>query len=85
MYDLIQNFPVKYPDPVKHKIVMSDNLKDFISKLLDKNLKTWLGSEGDVTEILAHPWLADLNIPSILEKKLKPDYIPVIKTIDDTS
>lgn len=44
MYDLIQNFPVKFPDPVKHKIVMSDTLKDFISKLLDKNPRTRLGS-----------------------------------------
>jgi len=76
MYDLIQNFPVKFPDPVKHKIVMSDELKDFISKLLDKNPKTRLGSIDDVKELLSHPWLKDVDIPAIMKKREKPDYIP---------
>lgn len=34
MYDLIQKFPVKYPDPVKHKIQMSEEAKDIITALL---------------------------------------------------
>lgn len=63
MNDLIQNFPVKFPDPAKHKILMSEDLKDFISKLLDKNPRTWLGSKEDVKEILEHPWLRDVDIP----------------------
>lgn len=52
MNDLIQNFPVKFPDPAKHKISMSDELKDFIAKLLDKNPRSRLGSKEDVKEVL---------------------------------
>lgn len=44
MNDLIQNFSVKFPDPAKHKITMSEELKDFISRLLDKNPRSRLGS-----------------------------------------
>lgn len=85
MYDLIQNFPVKYPDPSKHKIMMSEDLKDFISRLLDKNYRTWLGSQEDVKEVLSHPWLSDIDIPQIMEKRVKPEYVPTISGDDDTS
>jgi len=37
-----------------------------------------LGSNGDVEEILSHPWLKDYDLPSLLEKKIIPDYIPII-------
>jgi serum/glucocorticoid-regulated kinase 2 len=33
MYDLIRNKIVYFPDPVKHKIKMSDNCKNFISEV----------------------------------------------------
>jgi serine/threonine protein kinase len=33
MYELIKKKPVYFPDPVKHKIVMTDDCKDFISKV----------------------------------------------------
>ena len=33
MYELIQQFPVKFPDPVKHKIQMSDEVKDLINRV----------------------------------------------------
>lgn len=85
MYDLIQNFPVKFPDPVKHKIVMSEELKDIITKLLDKNNKTRLGSTNDVTEIINHPWFADIDITAIIDKRVKPDYVPTIMGDEDTS
>jgi len=35
---------------------MSDELKDIIKKLLDKNPLTRLGSKGDADEIVNHPW-----------------------------
>lgn len=34
MYELIEKFPVKFPDPDKHKIIMSEELKDLITQLL---------------------------------------------------
>ena len=38
--------------------MMSDECKDFIAKLLDKNPNSRLGSHGDVDELLAHPWFS---------------------------
>jgi len=31
MYELIEKFPVKFPDPDKHKIFMSEEVKDLIT------------------------------------------------------
>jgi serine/threonine protein kinase len=33
MYELIKKKPVYFPDPQRHKITMSDECKDFISKV----------------------------------------------------
>ena len=33
MYELIRKKPVYFPDPQRHKIKMSDECKDFISKV----------------------------------------------------
>ena len=35
MYELIKKKAVYFPDPERHKIFMSDNCKDFISKVSD--------------------------------------------------
>lgn len=34
MYELIEKFPVKFPDPEKHNISMSPEIQDLITKLL---------------------------------------------------
>jgi serine/threonine protein kinase len=33
MYELIQKYPVRFPDPVKHKITMSEDCQDLITKV----------------------------------------------------
>lgn len=43
MYDLIERFPVKFPDPEKHGITMSSDAKDIISKFLEKDPENRLG------------------------------------------
>ena len=40
-----------------------------------------LGSEGDVDEVLAHPWFDGFDFNELKNKKMKPDYIP--KVSDD--
>jgi len=47
---------------------VSDNAKDLIDKLLDKDADTRIGANGDVEEILAHPWFADLDRDKLLAK-----------------
>ena len=75
MYFLIRESPVQFPDPVRHKITVSPDAQDLITKLLDKNRQNRLGANG-VDEILAHPWFADLNMEDLVAKKLQPPYVP---------
>ena len=62
MYNMIKTKEVQFPDKQRHTIVMSEHCKDFIWKLLDKNPRTRLGSNGDIDEILAHPWINEAKI-----------------------
>ena len=68
----IRQSKVVFPDKRKYKIDYSDEFVDLVLKLLDKEKKTRLGSNGDVEEILAHPFFKDLNIKNLLEGKIKP-------------
>ena len=43
MYALIQKADLRWPDPVKHKILVSDEAKDLITKLLNKDRKVRFG------------------------------------------
>ena len=45
-----------FPHPERHGIPMSDELKDLITRLLDKNPATRLGSVNDADDIVNHPW-----------------------------
>jgi serine/threonine protein kinase len=81
MYDLIEKFPVKFPDPERHGIPMSDEAKDIISKLLEKDPKKRLGYEGGIEEIISHPWFSDVDIDQLLNKQIEPPFIP--KLSDD--
>jgi serum/glucocorticoid-regulated kinase 2 len=83
MYELIEKFPVKFPDPEKHKIIMSEEVKDLITKLLEKDPKERLGTNGEVEEIMKHSWFSDLNFDDLLNKKLEAPFIPELS--DDQS
>jgi serine/threonine protein kinase len=75
MYHFIKESKVNFPDPVKHKITVSEEAKDLICKLLDKEKKTRLGANG-VDEILNHPWFKPLDIEKMLKRELEPPYKP---------
>lgn len=77
MYHFIKESKVNFPDPVKHKIFVSEDAKDLILRLLDKNKSTRLGANG-IDEILNHPWFANLDIPKLLKREITPPYIPEI-------
>lgn len=78
MYFLIRNANVSYPVPEKHKIYVSPEAQDLINKLLNKNRKKRLGATDDVKEILAHPFFKDLDINQLMQKTIKPKYMPEI-------
>lgn len=73
MYHFIKESKVNFPDPERHKILVSDNAKDLILRLLDKNKKTRLGVNG-IDEIMKHAWFSDLDLDALLAKKLVPPY-----------
>ena len=54
---------------------MSENCRDFIGRLLDKNPKTRLGVAGS-SEVMAHPWLSEIDVDLMLQKKLEPPMKP---------
>jgi len=56
---------------------LSRNVRDLLSKLLDKNAKTRLGSGiNGAKEIMAHPWFESINWEVIYQKKVPPPYKP---------
>lgn len=68
----IRQSKVVFPDKRKYKIEYSDEFVDLVLKLLNKEKSGRLGSNGDVDEILAHPFFASLNIKSMLEGTMVP-------------
>ena len=65
-----------FPDPIKHKIPMSQHCKDFILGCLNKNPDERLGARDDLDEVLAHPWFAGVDIDKLYKKEITPDYVP---------
>ena len=61
---------------------MSDEAKDLVSKLLERNKDKRLGAVNDKNEILAHKFFAGLNTESLLNKTTEPPYRPFINQND---
>ncbi len=72
MYDMIKNSAVKFP----RRINLSEDAKDVIRKLLEKNPKKRLGSQNGIEEIKKHPFFASIDFDAILEKKIPAPFIP---------
>ena len=62
----------------KKTVKVSDEAKDVIVKLLQKNPKKRLGSQADSLEVLSHPWFSDLDWTKLLEKEIKAPFIPEV-------
>ena len=62
----------------KKSINISDEAKDFISRLLVKNPKKRLGSKRGFIEVFEHPWFRDFDWVDLLERKIKAPYQPMM-------
>ena len=83
MYELIKNAEVKFPDPVKHNISISENAQDLISLLLQKDPTLRIGEGGaGIRQIFEHPFFDEFSVEDLLEKKIEPPYMPNIKPDD---
>lgn len=65
LFSKIQKANVIFPDKVKYNLKYSDEFVDIVTKLLDKNFKSRLGSKNDVFEVLEHPWFKDISVSDI--------------------
>lgn len=68
---MITTKSVFFPTKEKHNIDMSDDARDFISKLLQKDPAQRLGTQGGLQEILEHPWLKDYDIEALKNKQVE--------------
>lgn len=74
---LIQKGRLVFPDPKKHKILMSEDMKDFITKLLVRDPAKRLGHDNS-DEIFSHPWFDNVKWDKIKARKIKPPYYPEV-------
>ena len=79
MYELIKLSELKFPK----KINTSKDAQDIITKLLDRNPTTRLGSKGGISEIKSHPFFASIDFDFVFKKKLKAPFIPQIEGMTD--
>jgi serine/threonine protein kinase len=63
MQYLIQEAPVSFPDKSKFGFEVSPVAIDLIHKLLEKDKSKRLGANGDIDEVMSHPFFAPLDIP----------------------
>lgn len=51
--------------------------------MLNKDRKARLGQNGDVDEIIKHPWFSNLDIGKLLKKQLPAPYVPKVDSKTD--
>lgn len=68
----IRQSKVVFPDKRKYKIEYSDEFVSITEMLLKKDKNERLGTKGDIEEIMAHPFFADLNVQDLLEQNIDP-------------
>ena len=74
MYELIQTAPVKFPPAPE----ISPAAKDFILKLLERDVKKRLGAVGDFDEIKKHAWFKDIDWDKLYNKNIEPPFKPKV-------
>ena len=79
MYELIKTSAVKFPK----RIALSEDAKDIIKKLLEKNPKKRLGSQKGIEEIKSHPFFSNIDFDLIEQKKIKAPFIPELSSDKD--
>ena len=84
MLEKIQSAKVVFPDRKKYKIEYSDELMDLVVRLLDKDGRKRLGTNGGVEEILSHPIFKNIDKSALVRMELTPPFKPSIAEKDMT-
>jgi hypothetical protein len=69
---------------VRHKINVSDEAKDIITMLLQKDRKKRLGQKNDVDEILGHKFFEGIDLDALVQRKIPAEFIPKLDDKDST-
>lgn len=73
MYTKILHDPIKFSS----NVAVSDQAKDFIRKLLERNVMDRLGSSATgPQDVLNHPFFASLDMNQVQQRTVKPEFIP---------
>ena len=67
MYQLITKAELRFPK----KIIISDNAKDLLQKILIKDQDERLGSKSGFNEIKAHPFFKGFDFDALEHRKLE--------------
>lgn len=79
MYNKIQHGVLRFPP------FLSENCKNLIVQLLNRDPKKRLGSKDDVNDIKAHPFFKTLSFEKLMKKEIDPPYKPKTKSSTDTN
>ncbi len=55
---------------------LTPELQDLLEKLMEKDPKKRLGAKNDAEEVKTHPWFAGVDWQQMLDKRVKPPYVP---------
>lgn len=72
----IKHAKVVFPDRQVYRISYSDELMDLVSKLLIKDRTQRLGALNGVSEVMAHPFFASLNVQQLESYQLEAPFLP---------
>lgn len=78
-----QNLHVMYEKIIRARLTfpshMSPEGKDLLTKLLDRNPATRLGSaQEDAREVMRHPFFADIDWEGLMNKTVEPPFKPTV-------
>ena len=78
LFNSIKAIKIKFPKYLSNEAV------DLLHKFFVKDPEQRLGSgEHGLNDIKSHPFLSAIDWDSLLEKKIKPPFIPKLKSITD--
>ncbi|KAI9704347.1 MAG: hypothetical protein M1836_007209 [Candelina mexicana] len=80
MYKNIAFGKVRFP-----KEIMSNEGRNFVKGLLNRNAKHRLGAINDAEELKAHPFFANIDWVALKKKDVVPPFKPKLKSVLDTS
>ena len=70
---------LKFPSPEEIGHTISEEAKDLIGQLLEREPEQRLGTAGGLEAVLSDPWFADVDRAKLLAKELPPGWSPDVK------